>query len=134
MRFMLKMKGRCFNKNQSDYQHYGGRGITMCEEWRNNARSFISWALSKGYQKGLEIDRINNDGNYEPSNCRIVTHTVNVRNTRSNVLIEYRGETKTLSHWCEQLNLKYASVYSRLYQLGYDVTKSFEHPIRSHSK
>ena len=67
---------RCYNKNVEQYKDYGGRGILICDEWKNPL-VFCNWAIENGYKKGLEIDRINNDGNYEPSNCQFITHKEN---------------------------------------------------------
>lgn len=76
------MKQRCLNDKSTHYSYYGGRGITICDEWVNNSSSFLIWAMNNGYQEGLSIDRINSDGNYEPSNCRWATRTTQVENTR----------------------------------------------------
>ena len=73
---------RCENPNSDNYKYYGAIGISVCEEWRTNRKAFFDWALSSGYADGLTIDRINVDGNYEPSNCRWVTQEVQTRNTR----------------------------------------------------
>mgnify|MGYP007038196624 CR=1 FL=1 len=79
------MKSRCNSPNVKQYKDYGGRGIKVCDEWndKNGFIAFSSWALSHGYQTGLEIDRIDNNGNYEPSNCRFVTHKENMNNRRN---------------------------------------------------
>lgn len=71
---------RCQNPRRSRWECYGGRGISVCAEWKTSAKAFMDWALANGYQRGLQIDRINNDGNYEPANCRFVTSSVNNRN------------------------------------------------------
>ena len=76
------MKRRCYNKNFKQYKDYGGRGISVCEEWLYSFRNFYDWAMSHGFSEELEIDRIDNDGNYEPDNCRWVTHKVNANNRK----------------------------------------------------
>ena len=76
------MKCRCFSLTHSNYKYYGARGITVCDEWHYNFLSFYNWAIRNERKKGLTLDRINNDGNYCPENCRWVTHLVNVRNSR----------------------------------------------------
>lgn len=76
------MKQRCLNSNCKDYKNYGGRGITICSDWKNNSRSFFNWAITNGYSDGLSIDRINVNGNYEPTNCRWTTAKVQADNKR----------------------------------------------------
>jgi hypothetical protein len=66
------VKTRCFNPNSVQYENYGGRGITMCEEWKSDFKKFYEWAMKNGWEEGLHLDRIDNDGNYEPNNCRFV--------------------------------------------------------------
>lgn len=80
------MKRRCLSPKASGYSNYGGRGIKVCEEWINSFKKFYEWAIIDGWEKGLEIDRKDNDGNYEPSNCRFVTTTENRHNQRKTVL------------------------------------------------
>ena len=79
-RIWRHIKQRCNNPNDKGFQYYGGRGISICEEWSCDPEEFIRWALKNGYKKGLAIDRTNNDGNYEPSNCRFVTQSENNQN------------------------------------------------------
>jgi len=79
------MKQRCYDPKQTNYSSYGGRGITVCQEWFDDTDAFVNWALANGFKRGLEIDRIDNDGSYSPENCRWVTHSQQMRNTRVNV-------------------------------------------------
>ena len=118
------IKQRCLNPKNVSYHNYGGRGITICEEWKNDFMSFYNWSMKNGYKEGLTIDRINNDGNYEPSNCRWTTRLVQNNNTRVNNYITINNETKTLTEWCRFYNANYGKVY-RLYKLkNYDIIKA----------
>ena len=85
------MKQRCYYKKNKYYEDYGGRGICVCDEWRNNFKKFYDWATKSGWKKGLYIDRINNNGNYEPENCRFVTPSESNKNRRpySNSGVKY---------------------------------------------
>lgn len=108
------IKDRVHIPSNKKYHNYGGRGITVCEEWDNDFSSFYKWALSNGYKKGLEIDRIDVNGNYEPSNCRWVKHIVNSNNRRNNIRIEHDGETHTIAEWSRITGIKYSTLYMRV--------------------
>ena len=107
------MKGRCYNPKDQKYDRYGARGITICDEWLNNPKSFYDWALSNGYQDGLSIDRIDNDGNYCPENCRWVDRKTQANNKSNNRYYEYNGMKKTISEWAEYLGLPYSAIKAR---------------------
>ena len=118
------MKSRCYNKNNKDYADYGGRGITIYPEWRNSFIAFYNWAMSNGYNEPLEIDRIDNSGNYEPSNCRWVTRKEQNNNTRHNHLITFNGETHTMKEWANIKNIPYTTLASRINILHWDIEKA----------
>jgi hypothetical protein len=80
------MRQRCYNGNNKSYHNYGGRDIIVCNEWNRDFKTFYNWAYANGYRDGLQIDRIDNNGNYTPSNCRMVVSAVNQQNKRSNKL------------------------------------------------
>lgn len=124
-----KMKDRCANPNATQYNNYGGRGITVCDEWKNDFQPFYNWAMDNGYQEGLTIDRIDNDGNYCPQNCRWISLKEQQRNKSSNRVIFYKGEKHCLSEWCELLNLKYSTISGRL-RKNWSIEQAFETPIK----
>jgi len=108
------MKARCLNKKDKAYVRYGGRGITICDEWCNNFIVFRDWALANGYSDELTIDRQDNNGNYEPSNCRWATNIEQSNNRRSNRLITYKGTTLNVAQWAEKQGISRAALYARL--------------------
>lgn len=105
---------RCLNKNNPGYQNYGGRGITLCDEW-HDYKNFYQWSMSNGYKDDLTIDRIDVNGSYEPSNCRWTSKKMQGNNKRNNYYIEYNGETKTLMEWAECLHMNYDKLKYRIY-------------------
>lgn len=95
------MKGRCYIKSYASYKHYGGRGISVCEEWKNDFMAFYNWATENGYEDTLTIDRIDINGNYCPENCRWVDQKTQSRNRRTNVFLTDNGITRTVAEWAE---------------------------------
>ena len=118
------MKQRCYNKSTNSYKNYGLRGICICEEWLKDYENFYNWATKNGYQDGLTLDRINVNGNYEPSNCRWATRIEQANNMRSNRLITYDGETKTLAEWARLLNMSTSKLKYRLD--NWDIKRAFD--------
>ena len=108
-----KMRQRCLKPYCEAYKDYGGRGITICKEWED-FNNFRDWALSNGYRDDLTIDRIDNDGNYEPSNCRWATMLQQQNNKRNNRLLTYNGITMTFSDWARELGIENSTLYQRL--------------------
>lgn len=123
------IRHRCYNPKHCKYKNYGGRGITVCEEWRYEFTPFYNWAMANGYQDGLTIDRINVNGNYEPTNCRWVTLKEQARNKTNSVLVTYKEKTKSLPQWCEELNLPYKTIDYRL-RAGWTAERAFTEPIK----
>lgn len=122
------MVQRCYNSNRHEYPNYGGRGICMCNEWRNDFKSFYDWSMSHGYADNLSIDRINGSGNYEPSNCRWATISQQNCNLRTNRIIAYNGESKPLSEWSKSLGINYKTLEKRVKKWG--IEKAFNTPIQ----
>ena len=108
------MKTRCYNTKAFAYKDYGGRGITVCKEWKDSFVTFYNWALSNGYTNDLSIDRINVNGNYEPNNCRWATVWEQAVNRRDNRFITCNGETLTIGQWARKVNLTWDIIDWRL--------------------
>lgn len=113
------MKVRCYNKNTDHWERYGARGITVCDEWRNNYEAFRDWALENGYTDELTLDRKDWNGNYEPSNCRWVTNAEQQRNKSNNKRYAFNGKTQLLSQWARDFGVTDSMVRSRI-QKGAD--------------
>ena len=122
------MRGRCSNKNTPVYKNYGGRGITVCEEWCDYSK-FREWAIDSGYESGLELDRRDNDGGYSPTNCRWVSRKANNNNKRTNIVISYGNESRTATEWAEVLGMKVETILWRYHNWG-DVERVLFAPVR----
>jgi hypothetical protein len=119
------IKQRCLNKKQPKYNDYGGRGIIICKEWENSFEIFYKWCLDNNWKKGLEIDRLDNNGNYDSGNCRFVNRSQNMNNTRYNTIINYNNETKTLAEWAKELNIPYGRLAQRINKLKMPIEIAF---------
>jgi len=127
----LAMRARCYYaKNQVTYRNHGARGITVCDQWRH---SFATFLRDMGPRPGPEysLERKDNNGNYEPGNCKWATRTEQRRNTRTNRLITFNGRTQPQSAWQEETGLMWDTIYTRL-KRGWSVEKTLTTPVRAH--
>ncbi len=122
------MRLRCLNPKNAAFKNYGGRGIMVCDIWQNDVLAFLRDMGPKPTPKH-ELDRIENDGHYEPTNCRWVTRTQNDRNRRTNVFLTYQGERLTIAEWCERTGLRRDTVRKRLVG-GWATEKALSTPAR----
>lgn len=122
-----RLKQRCRDPKVKEYKYYGGRGISISPEW-NAFKTFYEWAMSHGYADNLTIDRIDNDGNYESSNCRWSTRIEQSRNKRNNHLITYMGQTKTLAEWSEDFGMESSTLRQR-FNHGWNLERAMTEPI-----
>lgn len=139
------MKRRCYSPKNKQFKDYGGRGIKLCDEWNNReivnlGRSgrftkgwlaFQKWALTHGYNDSLTIDRLDNDKDYSPENCRWVSRKIQQNNKRNNRIITYKGKSQTLAQWCDELCLNYHTVFYRLDVMHLSVEEAFSLPLRT---
>lgn len=114
---------RCEYPNSKFYKNYGGRGVKVCEEW-HEFKPFYDWAMANGYQQGVEIDRMNVDGNYEPSNCQWITHKAQQSNKTCNRIIEFNGILQTLQQWADSLGIKSNTLHGRINHHGIEKSLS----------
>ena len=121
------MKSRCQNPNYPCYSDYGGRGITVCDEWQQ-FEPFYKWAMANGYRDELSIDRIDVEGNYEPSNCRWVNAKTQANNKRNNHFVVFEGRKITLTQWAEETEIPKDTLRYRL-RLGWSVEKALTTPV-----
>lgn len=132
---LQRMKGRCYNPRDKRYPEWGGRGITICDEWLDKDTGFLefyNWSLDNGYEEHLSIDRYpDNDGNYEPSNCRWATGKEQSNNRSSNRLVKFKGEVLTLMEAVNKYSqLNYDTVNARINRSGWGLEKALLKPLR----
>ena len=124
------MKQRCFSSYSHDYKNYGGRGITVYEEWKNDFSLFRDWSLENGYSDSLSIDRIDVNGNYCPENCRWVDNKTQNRNRTTCVDVEYNGEKYNIAELAEMVGMNYGTLYNRIMHYGWSVDKAVNTPVK----
>lgn len=124
------MKWRCSSAKSKRHKFYHDKGIKVCNEWAKDFMSFYNWAINNGYHKDLTLDRINNDGNYEPSNCRWATITEQNNNQSNNIKIKYNNKSYTLKELSKKFNIKNATLYDRL-RRGWSIEKTLNTPVQT---
>lgn len=125
------IKNRCFNPGDKNYRHYGGRGITLCERWL----SYVNFLADMGEApRGMWLDRIDNGKGYEPGNCKWVTPTQQLRNTRRNHIVEFNGMRKCLSEWAEYLGVDFRAIHARVQAYGWPIERALTEPVRARQK
>jgi hypothetical protein len=117
-RVWSSMKSRCYYPKNESYYQYGKREISVCEEWKNDFSSFYNWSINNGYNDKLSIDRIDNNGNYCPENCRWATLVEQANNMSNNVRLTYHGYTKTLKEWSRALGISYNILAKKYKKVG----------------
>lgn len=122
------MRKRCNCNTDKAYKSYGARGIKVCKDW-DLFTNFRSWSFENGYKEGLTIDRIDNNGNYEPNNCRWVSMKEQGNNKRTTKIITYKGDSFPLDIWAKKLNIGYATLYYRIFKLHWEVDRAFEENV-----
>lgn len=125
------MRERCYIPRKIGYHNYGGRGIVVCEQWKgsNDFLNFYNWAMANGYRDDLTIDRIDVNGNYEPSNCRWASQKEQQNNKRNTIYITYKNETKPLVEWSQMFNMNYMTLLRR-FRDKWSAERMFETPIK----
>lgn len=123
------MNRRCYNQSDDNYKHYGGRGITVCKEWRDSFTAFYNWAMNNGYSDKLTIDRIENNSGYSPHNCRWVTQKVQANNTRWNHKVSYNGEEHNISEWANITGIKANTIIYRL-RRGWSIERALTEGVK----
>lgn len=127
------MIDRCERKHCGSYKDYGARGISVCPEW-HDIITFYNWCISNGWALGLQIDRIDCNGNYEPGNCRFVTCKENQNNRTNNRFLEFNGKRQSVQQWADELGITSGAIRRRLDTYGYSVEKALTEPMKKHTR
>ena len=124
-----KMVNRCYKKDERSYPFYGGSGIRVCKEWKNDFMAFYKWAMEHGYKKGLSLCRNDIRKGYNPDNCRFDKVGSQGSNRRNNVMLTYKGKTQTLMAWARELKMHHQTLHQRIFSSGWSVAMAIETPV-----
>ena len=125
------MKKRCYNPYSKSFSAYGGRGIAVCDEWKDDFQAFYDWAMANGYADDLTIDRIDVNGNYSPENCRWVDKLTQANNCRTNHYLTFNGKTQSIAEWARELGVSDSLIRQRIVKLGWSVERALTEPSRA---
>lgn len=128
------MKARCYNKNNDRYLDYGGRGITICQEWLDDFMNFYNWSMGNGYSEHLTIERKDNNMGYSPSNCMWATAKEQANNRRTSRLIEFDGKTLTSAQWSGITGIPRTDIENRIDNLGWSVEKALTQKVNKNHR
>lgn len=130
-----RMRQRCYDSNYDSWKYYGFKGITVCDDWKNSFEKFYDWAMANGYEDHLTIDRKENDRGYSPENCRWVTYKEQANNRTNNKILEFNGESHTITEWANITGMSLTTLWSRL-DSGWSVEKALTTDVlgRQHEK
>lgn len=123
------MRMRCYSAKNKRFANYGARGINICDEWNDDCRSFYAWANKNGYAPGLQIDRIDVNGNYSPDNCRFVGSVAQMNNTTRNHFIEWDGRRQTIAQWEREFGWPKGRLQAR-FSMGWTIERAMTQPPR----
>lgn len=125
----VSMKRRCYDITSAGYKNYGGRGIEVCDEWKESFESFYDWAMKTRQDDTLTLERVDVNGNYCPENCTWITKAEQSNNRTSCIMITYNGKTQNLMQWCKELNLDYKRTYNRMFKSHWSFDKAISTPV-----
>ena len=128
------IKRRCYSKKDKQYKDYGGRGISMTTEWKNDFCAFQKWAIQNGYKKGLTIERIDVNGNYEPNNCTWIPLRKQNMNRRTTHFLTYNEKTMSITEWANETGIPRKTISQRINNYGWSIERALTTKVRNRIK
>lgn len=128
------MLHRCYNPTNKSFKTYGGKGIGVCNDWRYNPSSFLEWAEENKYKEGMSLDRLDNEGDYCPENCRFIPISEQSYNRKTNNNITFRGETRNITEWAKHLKIPRSTLSKRIHKFKWSIERAFTTPVKQRRK